>query len=482
MSLRRKKARLPDIFFMPEGTKERIPPHNDDAERAVLGGLMLDEDAIATAIPYIRPADFYSNANRRVCEAIFNLYNRGVKADILTVVDELKATGNLDAAGGPAYIASLTNVVPTIANSEYYAKIVQDNSVRRALIRISGTTGVEAYDESKDSRMILENAQQRFFDLTDARQTLTYKSVKEIIPKTIDIIEKLHRSNREYTGVPSGFDELDRMTSGFQPADLIIIGARPSVGKTALALSMAANITLGKNSLGQKTEKKTPAAFFSLEMSDHALMMRLLSSETGISSNALRTGYFTASDLNRLVQAAGKLYEAPLYLVDMPNMKLLDLRAQARRLRAAEKIEIIFVDYISLIGSENTLLPRHEQVAEISRSLKSLARELNIPSVALSQISRDVEKRNTSGSARPVLADLRESGSIEQDADLVLFLHRDKKAEKNDSNTTPAQPGDVDVPTDLIVAKQRNGPTGQIQILFRTKYAHYVAMEKNTAG
>ena len=231
-----------------------------------------------------------------------------------------------------------------------------------------------------------------------------------------------------------------------------------------------------------------PAAFFSLEMSDHSLMMRLLSAEAHISSNALRTSYYTASDGDRLIQAAGKLYEAPLYFVDMPNMKLLDLRAQARRLRSQEKVEIIFIDYISLINAGNVAIPRHEQVAEISRSLKSLARELNIPIVALSQISRDVEKRNVSGTARPVLADLRESGSIEQDADLVLFLHRDKKAEKPGDNTPGAKnpqnapggagAGEADIPTDLIVAKQRNGPTGQIQILFRSKYAHYVAMER----
>ncbi|MDR1909621.1 MAG: replicative DNA helicase [Spirochaetaceae bacterium] len=462
---------------MAGGVKDRIAPHNEDAERAVLGGLMLDEDAIATAIAYLRPADFYSNANRRVCEAIFNLYNRGIKADILTVVEELRTAGELDAAGGEAYVASLTTVVPTIANSEYYAQIVQDGSVRRSLIRIAGKTASEAYDESRNSRLILEEAQQHLFDLTDARQTLSYRSVKEIIPKTIDILEKLKGSGREYTGIPSGFDELDRMTSGFQAAELIIIGARPSVGKTALALSMAANITLARNSLGQKMERRIPAAFFTLEMPDQALMMRLLAAEAGVSSNALRTGYYTASDLHKLVDAAGRLYEAPLFLVDMPNLKLLDLRAQARRLRAQEKVEIIFIDYLTLISSENSQLPRHEQVAEISRSLKSLARELNIPIVALSQISRDVEKRNSSGSARPVLADLRESGSIEQDADLVLFLHRDRKAEKNEAGHSA--PGETDIPTDLIVAKQRNGPTGQVQILFRSRYAHYVSMEKS---
>ncbi|MDR2516368.1 MAG: replicative DNA helicase [Spirochaetaceae bacterium] len=462
------------------GTKDRIPPHNEDAEKALLGGMMLDENAVAAVIPYVEPADFYSNANRLVCTAIISLYSRGVKADIVTVAEELKAAGSLDAAGGYAYVASLTSVVPTIANSEYYAKIVQDHSIRRALIRIAGQTGADAYDESRESREILEEAQQRFFDLTDTRQGFNYKSIREIIPKTIEILEKRRKNPRDYTGVPSGFDELDRMTSGFQPAELVIVGARPSVGKTALALSMAANITLGRNSAGQSMERQMPAAFFSLEMSDHSLMMRLLSAEAHISSNALRTSYYTASDGDRLIQAAGKLYEAPLYFVDMPNMKLLDLRAQARRLRSQEKVEIIFIDYISLINAGNAAIPRHEQVAEISRSLKSLARELNIPIVALSQISRDVEKRNASGAARPVLADLRESGSIEQDADLVLFLHRDKKADKSGENAQGAPPGgDADIPTDLIVAKQRNGPTGQIQILFRSRYAHYVAMERN---
>jgi replicative DNA helicase len=439
--------------------KEKIPPHNDDAEKATLGALLLDEDAIATAIQYLRPGDFYSNANRRVYGAILNLFNQGRRADIITLVEELRRLGELDAAGGPAYVASLTNVVPTSANVDYYAKIVQDCALRRSLIRISNEVTVKSFDESLESRIILEETQQRIFDLTEDRQTLSFKSAREIIPKAIEIIEGLYHSNREYTGVPSGIDELDALTSGFQPSELIILGARPSVGKTALALTMAAFTSI---------VKKIPTAFFTLEMSDMALMQRLLSSEASIESNALRTGYLKKSDFNKLLEAAGKIYEAPLYIVDMPNMKLLDLRAQARRLRAQQKVEIIFIDYLTLIGSENYQLQRHEQIAEISRSLKSLARELNVPIVALSQVRREVE-----GKGRPGLADIRESGSIEQDADLVLFLHREREAGRG------ADAGAAEgIPTELIIAKQRNGPVGTIEIVFLPRYAKFASLSR----
>ena len=450
------------------GLKDRIPPHNEDAERAVIGALMLDDEAVITAELYLKSGDFYSNANRRVYEAILSLKNQNRKADILTVVGELRRTGELDAAGGDAYVASLTTVVPTVANIDYYAKIVKDCSIRRSLIRLSGETTSDSYDDSKDYRMILEGAQQRIFELTNAGQTLNYKSIKDIIPGTINLIEKLFHSGNKFTGVPSGFEDLDNITSGFQSAEFIIIGARPSIGKTALALAMAANITIRKN---------IPAAFFTLEMPDQALALRLISAEANIESNVLRAGskLLKASDFNKLVQAAGNIYEAPLYIVDMPNMKLLDLRAQARRLRQQQNVEIIFVDYLTLISSENYQIPRHEQVAEISRSLKSLARELNIPIVALSQLSREVDKRTKTGPGRPVLADLRESGSIEQDADLVLFLHRERDTERE--NFTETSGGDI--PTDLIVAKNRNGPTGIVNILFRQRFTKFVSLEKS---
>ncbi|QQO08079.1 replicative DNA helicase [Breznakiella homolactica] len=434
--------------------KDKIPPHNDEAEQATLGALLLDEDAVATAIQYLRPEDFYSNANRRVFHAILNLYNKGLKADIITVTEELRQSGELDQAGGPAYVASLTNVVPSSANIDYYAKIVQDGSLRRNLLKVSGEINVKSYDESMESRLILEEAQQRIFDLTEGRQTLTFKSAKEIIPKTIETIERLYHSKEAFTGVPCGLNDLDALTSGFQKSELAIIGARPSVGKTALALTMAANIAIND---------KIPTAFFTLEMSDMALMQRLISSEARIESNKIRTGLLKPSDFHSLMEAAGRIYDAPLYIVDMPNMKLLDLRAQARRLKAQQHIEIIFIDYLTLISSENYQIPRHEQIAEISRSLKSLARELDIPVVALSQVRRDAEGK------RPTLSDIRESGSIEQDADLVMFLHRERESDKK---TSEAEQSKV-IQTELIIAKQRNGPVGTVDIAFLPRYTKF---------
>jgi replicative DNA helicase len=443
------------------GTKDRIPPHNDEAEQAALGALLLDDEAIDTAIQYLRPGDFYSNANRRVYEAILNLNNQGLKADIITVTGELRQSGALDQAGGPAYVASLTNVVPTSANIEYYAKTVQDCSLRRALLRVANELGVRSFDESLESRILLEEVQQRIFDLTEDRKTFTFKSAKEIIPRAIETLEKLYLAKELYTGVHSGLDDLDSLTSGFQGSELIIIGARPSVGKTALALTMAANMSI---------RSKIPTAFFTLEKSDMALMQRLISSEAKIDSNKIRSKLLTPDDFRKLMNAAGEIFNAPLYIVDMPNMKLLDLRSQARRLRVQQKVEIIFIDYLTLVGSENYQLPRHEQIAEISRSLKSLARELGIPIVALSQVRRDAEGK------RPNLSDIRESGSIEQDADLVMFLHREREPDKN----TPSQGQYAEgIKTELIIAKQRNGPVGTVEIVFLPKYTQFAPLTRS---
>jgi replicative DNA helicase len=440
------------------GLKDRVAPHNDEAEQATLGALLLDEDAIAVAAQYLSANDFYSNANRRIYQAIQTLFNKGRKADLITLIDELKLAGELDSSGGPAYIASLTNVVPTSANIDYYAKIVQHCAIRRQLIKISTEVVGKAYDETNDSRQMVEEAQQAIFELTENRQTLSFKSAKEIIPKTIEMIEALHNNKDAFTGVPSGLADLDTLTSGFQKSELIIIGARPSVGKTALALTMAGHISI---------KEKIPTAFFTLEMSDMALMQRLIASEARIGSEFLRNGLLKPSDFHSLMEAAGRIYEAPLYIVDMPNMKLLDLRAQARRLRAQQKVEIIFIDYLTLISSDNYALPRHEQIAEISRSLKSLARELEIPVVALSQVRRDAEGK------RPSLSDIRESGSIEQDADLVMFLHRERETErKTESDRSNA------IPTELIVAKQRNGPVGTVDIVFLPSYTKFETMSR----
>jgi replicative DNA helicase len=439
--------------------KDKVPPHNDEAEQAALGAMLLDNDAIDTAIQYLKADDFYSNANRRVFKAIQSLYNQGrQKADIITVVAELRQAGELDAAGGPAYVASLTNVVPSSANIDHYAKIVQDCSLRRSLIRVSGEINTHSFDESMESRQILEETQKKIFEIAEDRQSVSYTSARELIPKAIEIIETLYHSKEAYTGIPSGFDDLDSFTSGFQKSELVIIGARPSVGKTALALNMAAYITI---------EKKIPAAFFSLEMSDIALALRLISAEAKIDMKLIRSKLLKPRDYHDLMNAAGRIFEAPLFIADTPGMKLLDLRAQARRFCAQQKVQIIFIDYISMIRSDNYQVPRHEQVAEISRSLKSLARELDIPVVALSQLGRPAEGNI------PNLSSLRESGSIEQDADLVMFLHRQRETDaKGDQKAD-------DGITKLIIAKQRNGPVGTIELVFHKTYAKFVPFARN---
>jgi replicative DNA helicase len=298
--------------------------------------------------------------------------------------------------------------------------------------------------------------QQKIFDLTDNRQTLISRKIGEVLKETIVAIDKVLKSKKQITGISSGFETLDQYTSGFQPSEFIVIGARPSIGKTALALNMISSISIGKN---------IPSAFFTLEMSDLALTQRIISSEAMVESNALRSGFITPGEYTRILHACEKMYEAPLYIVDMPNMKMLDLRAQARRLRSQQKVEIVFIDYLGLIGSENSGQPRYDQISEISRSLKSLARELRIPIVVLCQLTREAERE------RPNLSNLRDSGSIEQDADVVMFLHRDRVSDKKPNE--PVNQGEG-LPTDLIIAKQRNGPVGTIKLSLISRCAKFV--------
>ncbi|MCM1320620.1 MAG: replicative DNA helicase [Bacteroides sp.] len=434
--------------------RDKVPPHNLEAEQATLGALLLDWEAFGTVVRFLRAERFYSLQNQKIFSAMLALYNRGIRGDIMTLIEELRTSGELEAAGGSAYITALTDTVPTSANVEYYARIVLDQSIRRELIRISSKIILDAHDETAESYRVLEDAQKYIFELTDAEQMANFKTAQELVTKSIDMIEKIYKNKGAFSGVPTGFEELDTMTSGFQSSEMIIIGARPSMGKTALALSMAQHTAI---------EKRIPTAFFSLEMSDMQIMQRLIAQEAKISSQKLRKGRLTVDDFTRIQEAAGRMYDAPLFIVDSPNMKLLDLRAMARRLRSQEKIEIIFIDYIGLIDHENKSLQRFEQVSEISRSLKSLARELNIPVVALCQVRRDSEGK------QPTLADLRDSGSIEQDADVVLFLHRDRQT-SSQSEEDKLQP----VETQLILSKQRNGPTGVIDILFLPIYTKFV--------
>ena len=436
--------------------KNKLPPHNMEAEKAVLGAILIDPDVFTFVRPILDASAFYSPQHQKIYKAISELDTQSQKADILILTDYLRSANELDSVGGASYIASLTDEVPSSANYEFYAKIVLEAAIRRNLLKVSNKISADVFDDSISSRTVLEEAQKSIFDLTEAGNSATFKSLAEVIMPTLEVLEKMHERKGEYTGVPSGFANLDNMTYGFQNSEFIIIGARPSVGKTALAMTMAANIAI---------DEKIPTAFFSLEMSDMQLVQRLIASRSKINSNRIRSANLTARDFSKVSETCGALYEAPFYLVDMPNMKLLDLRAIARQLCSPPyNVKIIFIDYITLITGENASIPRHEQIAEISRSLKSLARELNIPVVALSQLTRDAEGK------KPGLADIRESGSLEQDADVVMFLHR----EREDTSGDAAKP----IPTELILAKQRNGPIGTVSLLFLSQYTTFVAEAK----
>ena len=430
--------------------RDSVPPHNIDAEVATLGALLLDPEALSTVLRYLRAEDFYRGAHRKVYQAILALFDRNEAIDLITLCDELGRVGELEACGGMARVSQLTSAVPTSANVEYYARIVQALSMRRELQRIAASIISDSFDDSQEVRIIIEEAERRIFEITDRQQIGSFRLAREIINQTVDAIERLYHSSGTYTGIPSGFADLDNLTSGFQNSEFVVIGARPSVGKTALALTMAAYIAV---------QQRKPVGFFTLEMSAVALMQRLLAAEARLDSNRIRSGMLRRSDFHKITDAAGRLYDAPLYIEDSPNLKLLDLRAQARRMKSNHSVEIVFIDYLTLISSENQELPRHEQIAEISRSLKALARELDVPVLALSQVRRETEGK------LPTLADLRESGSIEQDADVVMFLHRERGTDENLNERE----------TDLIVAKQRNGPVGKINLTFFPEYTTFEA-------
>lgn len=430
------------------GLRDSVPPHNLEAEVAALGALLLNEEALPVVLRYLRPDDFYRPAHRRIFEAIVALFNRSDPVDLITLTDELERSAALDACGGASYVSGLTSGVPTSANIEYYARLVQGCSLRRRMLALSAELSADARNAGRDVREVIDDAEQHIFDLSDQQLAGSYRSAREIISPTVAKIEAIARSGASYTGVPSGYSDLDRLTSGFQESEFIVIGARPSVGKTALALSMATNIAI-------RADQPVAVGLFTLEMSGFAVMQRVLAGEARIDSTRIRSGLLNQSDWQKITDAAGRIYDAPLYIDDTPGLRLLDLRAQARRMRARNEVRIIFIDYLTLVTSEHLDLPRHEQIAEISRSLKALARELNIPVVALSQVRRETEGR------RPALADLRESGSIEQDADVVMFLHRER------------EPEGPRIETDLMVAKQRNGPTEDVKLAFIPRFVRF---------
>ena len=396
---------------MDTALNDKVPPHNIEAEQAVLGALLLNWTAMSEVVSILRPDRFYSLQNQVIYEAMQKLFTKNATGDTISLINELTVENKLEQAGGAAYIASLTDTVPSSANIDYYADMVLDRAARRDLIRLSSELKTSSFNLQKKSDALLDDAEQQIFALAERNETTTVYSAQDIMVKEIELIEARYKSKNQFTGVPTGFAKLDTYTSGFQDSELIIIGARPSIGKTALALSMIQNIAC---------EKRIPCGFFSLEMPYESIGMRLLAQEARVPMQKIRSGMLKVDDVKKIQDAAGRWFEAPLYTVDTPNMKLIDLRAVARRMVKNNKVKIIFIDYIGLISTEDPTAPVFEQVSLISKSLKALARELQIPIVALCQVARDAEGQE------PNLAQLRGSGSIEQDADVVMFLHRDR--------------------------------------------------------
>lgn len=446
----------------------KMPPQAVELEEAVLGALMLEKDALTNVIDILKPQSFYKDANARIFQAIEQLFTRSEPVDILTVTQELKKTGELELVGGAYYITQLTNRVASAANAEFHARIVAQKFIQRELIRISTKTINDAYEDGSDVFDLLDNAEKNLFSIVEGNIKKNYDKMSTLIRKAIDQIEITKNNKGNFSGVPSGLTALDRLTSGWQKSDLVIIAARPAMGKTALVLSMARNAAVDFNK---------PVAIFSLEMSSLQLVTRLIASESELSSEKLKKGNLEDYEFQQLNDKIRKLSDAPLFIDDTPGLSVFELRAKARRLKEQHGIELLIVDYLQLMtaggeGKGN----REQEIATISRSLKGLAKELEIPVIALSQLSRAVETRG--GDKRPQLSDLRESGAIEQDADMVMFIHRPEyyniTEDENGSSTLGM--------AELIIAKHRNGPVDSAKTRYIgqfTKFADLDLLDQN---
>ncbi|OFY83909.1 MAG: replicative DNA helicase [Bacteroidetes bacterium RIFCSPLOWO2_12_FULL_35_15] len=441
----------------------RMPPQAVELEEAVLGALMLERDALTNIIDILKPESFYKDAHNRIFTAIFELFKRSEPVDILTVTQELKKTGQLEIVGGAYYITQLTNRVASAANAEFHARIVAQKHIQRELIRISTQTINDAYEESSDVFDLLDNAEKNLFSIVDGSIKKDYDKMYTLINKAIAQIEVAKDKKDGLSGVPSGLTALDRITSGWQKSDLVIIAARPAMGKTALVLTMARNAAV---------EFKHPVAIFSLEMSSIQLVTRLIASESELSSEKLKKGNLEDYEFQQLNDKTKKLADAPLFIDDTPGLSIFELRAKARRLKEQHKIELIIVDYLQLMtGGGEGKGNREQEIALISRSLKGLAKELEIPVIALSQLSRAVETRG--GDKRPQLSDLRESGAIEQDADMVMFIHRPEYY-----NITEDENGmDSRGMAELIIAKHRNGPIDSAKTRYIGQFTKFTDLD-----
>lgn len=436
-----------------EDNLRKVPPQNLEAESSVLGGILLDNEAINHVLELLRPEDFYRESHRKIFRAMIELSDRSEPVDLITLSDCLKARGDIDAIGGSAYLASLADFVPSAANIAYYARIVREKSILRNLISAATDIATRGFEEQGNIEEFLDTAEKVIFDISEKKIKASFVAVGDMIKDTLKTVEKLYERKEMVTGVATGYNDLDRLTSGLQPADLIVIAGRPSMGKTAFSLNIATNAAF----------KGIGVAVFSLEMAKEQLVLRMLCSEARVDNSKMRSGYLGERDFPKLASAAGRLHEAPIYVDDTPAIGVLELRAKARRLvrDRTKRVGLIVVDYLQLMRGMGTASNREQEISEISRSLKALAKELNVPVIAISQLNRRVEDR---GDKRPMMSDLRESGAIEQDADVIMFIYREEVYNQKTENKGVAE---------VIVAKQRNGPIDTVNLSFLSEYTRF---------
>ncbi|CDC05609.1 MAG TPA: replicative DNA helicase [Clostridiaceae bacterium] len=436
----------------------KVPPHDLEAEQAIIGSMLTDRDAVISAIEILKEEDFYREDNKAIYTAILNLYNRAEPIDIITVKSELESMGKFEQVGGLEYLAELPEKVPTTANAMKYIKIVEEKSTLRRLIKTANEIIELGYSPTEDVEDIMEGAEKKIFNIMQEKNQKGYAPIKDVLVESFTKLEELYNRKQHITGVPSGFTELDYRTAGFHGSELILIAARPAMGKTAFALNIATNAAVKAN---------VPVAVFSLEMSKEQLVNRILCSESMVDSNKVRTGKLEEDDWTKLAGAIGPLSEAEIFIDDTPGINITEIRAKCRKLKLEKNIGMVVIDYLQLIqGSNKRGGSREQEISEISRSLKILAKELDVPVIALSQLSRAAEQRPDH---RPMLSDLRESGAIEQDADIVMFLYRD------DYYNQDSEKKDI---AEIIIAKHRGGSTGTVELLWLGSYTKFVNLER----
>ena len=437
----------------------KVPPHDLEAEQAIIGSMLTDKDAVISAIEVLKEEDFYREDNKAIYSAILNLYNKAEPIDIITVKAELESMGKFEQVGGLEYLAELPEKVPTTANASKYIKIVEEKSELRTLIKAANEIIETGYDPTEDVEDIMESAEKKIFNIMQKKNQKGYTQIKDVLVDSFTLLEQLYNRKQHITGVPTGFTELDYKTAGFHGSDLILIAARPAMGKTAFALNIATNVAVKAN---------VPVVIFSLEMSKEQLVNRILCSEAMVDSNKVRTGKLEEDDWAKLAGAIGPLSESEIYIDDTPGISVTEIRAKCRKLKLEKNIGMVVIDYLQLVQGSNSRRngSREQEISEISRSLKILAKEIGVPVIALSQLSRAVEQRPDH---RPMLSDLRESGAIEQDADIVMFLYRD------DYYNQDSEKKDI---AEVILAKHRGGSTGTVELLWLGSYTKFVNLEK----